>query len=211
MNGNLTHGSNTNDIGDENEIARTRFFESLSKLLPASPVVAEVGVQTGKNADRIYRTLSPGLMVLVDPWKHYGTKRYSVDGANVRQSRQNARYKQTRQRFADRKSSLILRTESQAAAKLIPDGTFDLVYLDAQHDYQSVRNDIAAWWRKIRAGGILSGHDYVTESSPEDSRIPYFRKGYGVAKAVQDFCGENDLEIHMLSNASWADWSIVKP
>jgi predicted O-methyltransferase YrrM len=48
---------------------------------------------------------------------------------------------------------------SQAAAEHV-DWTFDMVFLDAMHDYVSIRDDIARWWPKLRVGGILAGHDY---------------------------------------------------
>jgi hypothetical protein len=35
------------------------------------------------------------------------------------------------------------------------------VYIDGLHDYEHVAADIAAWWPKVRSGGILAGHDYI--------------------------------------------------
>ncbi len=49
-------------------------------------------------------------------------------------------------------------TSEQAAAMMAP-GAFDLVFIDADHSYQAVRDDIAAWRSKVRPGGILCGHD----------------------------------------------------
>lgn len=49
---------------------------------------------------------------------------------------------------------------SLRAAALFPDGHFDLVFLDAAHDYESVRADIQAWWPKVKTSGVLAGHDY---------------------------------------------------
>jgi predicted O-methyltransferase YrrM len=40
---------------------------------------------------------------------------------------------------------------------------FDYVMLDADHAYESISRDIAAWWPKVRPGGILAGHDYSAE------------------------------------------------
>jgi hypothetical protein len=42
-------------------------------------------------------------------------------------------------------------------AEHIP-GKYDIVYIDAEHDYESVMKDIAAW--KPKAKHILAGHDY---------------------------------------------------
>lgn len=52
---------------------------------------------------------------------------------------------------------LIAVTPNEAAAI---DGPVDFVYIDAAHDYESVKADIAAWWPKVKPGGILAGHDY---------------------------------------------------
>lgn len=41
------------------------------------------------------------------------------------------------------------------------DGSLDGVFIDAAHEYEAVRADIAAWRPKVRAGGILAGHDYM--------------------------------------------------
>lgn len=40
------------------------------------------------------------------------------------------------------------------------DGSVDMVFIDADHSYESVAKDISAWLPKIRKGGIISGHDY---------------------------------------------------
>ncbi len=49
--------------------------------------------------------------------------------------------------------------DSVDAASFIADGAFDLVFIDADHSYGAVTADITAWRSKVRAGGILCGHD----------------------------------------------------
>lgn len=53
-----------------------------------------------------------------------------------------------------------VRMPSVEAAATYADGCLDAVFIDASHDYESVRADILAWRPKVRAGGILAGHDY---------------------------------------------------
>jgi len=49
---------------------------------------------------------------------------------------------------------------SVEAAKEIPDKSLDLVFIDANHKYRHVKEDIMAWLPKARDGGMLCGHDY---------------------------------------------------
>jgi hypothetical protein len=35
-----------------------------------------------------------------------------------------------------------------------------LVFIDADHTYESITSDIQSWLPKVKVGGIISGHDY---------------------------------------------------
>jgi hypothetical protein len=54
----------------------------------------------------------------------------------------------------------LVRQFSVEAAKAIPDRSLDFVYIDANHRYEYVVADLAAWSPKVKVGGIVSGHDY---------------------------------------------------
>jgi hypothetical protein len=71
------------------------------------------------------------------------------------------------------------------AAKLVPDGWADFVFVDAGHSYEAARQDIALWQAKVRPGGWFGGHDY-------HPKFP------GVIRAVDEAFGEVDrLEGHI--------------
>jgi len=53
----------------------------------------------------------------------------------------------------------------------------DLVFIDASHDYESVKSDIAAWWPHVKAGGILCGHDYNTHGGVQQSVDEFGKDG----------------------------------
>jgi hypothetical protein len=53
-----------------------------------------------------------------------------------------------------------LRMNSIDAASTYPDQSLDYVFIDAAHDYDSVRNDISAWIPKIKPNGMIGGHDF---------------------------------------------------
>jgi hypothetical protein len=44
--------------------------------------------------------------------------------------------------------------------KQIPDNTFDLLFIDADHQYESIKQDIADWIPKVKSTGMIAGHDY---------------------------------------------------
>lgn len=48
--------------------------------------------------------------------------------------------------------------DSAAAASLFKDRSVDFVFIDAGHDYESVKKDILAWLPKVK--GVIAGHDY---------------------------------------------------
>ena len=53
-----------------------------------------------------------------------------------------------------------IRELSWDGAKHYDDNSLDFVFIDAAHDYESVKKDINAWFSKVKKGGIIAGHDY---------------------------------------------------
>jgi hypothetical protein len=54
-----------------------------------------------------------------------------------------------------------LRMTSLKGANFFPDQCIDSVFIDAAHDYENVKADIAAWLPKVKKGGVIAGHDYM--------------------------------------------------
>jgi len=54
-----------------------------------------------------------------------------------------------------------LRMTSLKGANFFPDQCLDSVFIDAAHDYENVKADIAAWLPKVKKGGVIAGHDYM--------------------------------------------------
>ena len=67
---------------------------------------------------------------------------------------------------------------STEAISNVQDNSLDLVFIDANHDYLFVKQDIELWKKKVKQGGIIAGHDY---------NYPGIT---GVKKAVDEFFGD---------------------
>ena len=69
----------------------------------------------------------------------------------------------------------IVEGHNTEVAKTFEDESIDLLFIDADHKYESVQADIKSWWPKIKKGGKVLFHDYgswpgVTESVNESER-----------------------------------------
>ena len=65
------------------------------------------------------------------------------------------------------------------------DETLDFIYIDGLHDYESVKEDLNAWWPKLKQKKLLCGHDYNPHKWP------------GVVQAVEEFCATKGLQRHL--------------
>lgn len=116
------------------------------------PVVCEVGSWAGRSAV-IMAKAGAKEVVCVDTWEgsdnDAGCKAYDGSRGSPLQV------------FLRNTSGLPIRAHcarSPEAANRFPDGVFDIVYIDAEHDYESVKKDIEAW--RPKAKHVLAGHDY---------------------------------------------------
>lgn len=69
-----------------------------------------------------------------------------------------------------------LRMTTAEAFSILKDNSFDMVFVDAGHDYVDAKFDIIEALRVIKPGGILCGHDYPNID--------------GVVQAVHEIFGE---------------------
>jgi glycosyltransferase involved in cell wall biosynthesis len=155
---------------------------------------AEIGVASGGHSESILKTTSVQLLYGIDSYQHRDDY---VDAMNLPQSEFEQLYEYTTKRlavFGDR--YCFIRKDSQEAVNDV-DGEIDFVYIDADHSYKGVWNDLCTWYPKIRIGGIIGGHDYNHPSFP------------GVTQAVNEFFRRFDWKINYEGEHIW--WVEKKP
>lgn len=72
-----------------------------------------------------------------------------------------------------------IKEDSTKAADRFLNNSIDFVFLDANHDYDWIKNDILAWLPKVRKGGIIAGHD-ATRTEVQRVLKHVFKKMVGV-------------------------------
>ena len=65
------------------------------------------------------------------------------------------------QRLSNYPSCKIIEQTSMRAACDVPEGGLDFVYIDGDHSFDAVMCDLIEWSKRVRHGGIVSGHDYI--------------------------------------------------
>jgi len=97
-------------------------------------------------------------MIGVDPYMED-----LADNPTSKQPRQDFLYSE-----AIRKGVNLIRKTSMDAVEDFEDESLDFVYIDGNHRFKYVAEDLVEWHKKVRKGGCVSGHDYTHPKSHKD-------------------------------------------
>ncbi len=132
---------------------------------------AEIGVCWGRYSEILCRTNPKLKLLAVDDW---------------RRNRTHRSYAGTKRRLAKLNVTIDRRSSMDAVADVRND-SLDFVFIDADHKYTSVCEDIREWSKKVRRGGIVSGHDYYKTRG----------ENLGVINAVNEYVTKHGYVLHL--------------
>lgn len=137
----------------------------------------EIGTDHGKYAQQLLEGI-PGLhLTCVDPWTAYS------EGNIVHtQEEMDQIYEEAKNRTKGY-TCFLDKITSMDEVKLVRDNSLDFVFIDGNHSYEFVKEDIREWTKKVKPGGIVCGHDYKEDSV----------NNYGVIEAVNEYVEENHI------------------
>jgi len=144
---------------------------------------AEIGTFGGENAEYILKNLNIKKLYLIDAWESY----YNV----YNQVKLNKAYERTLKRMKKFKSKVVILKKFSSDALGDIKELLDFVYIDGNHDYEFVKKDMENYYKKLKKGGVLAGHDIY---------LP------GVSRAFCEFVNEKKLQPYIWS----MDWWIIK-
>ncbi len=181
--------------------------ERLRGRYGAGPIAgAEIGVLAGKTSRALLEALPALHLTMVDAWEPAAPgSRYAASGDEAAAKSAEALREDMRRAiqvtdFAAARRR-VLRGASVEMAALVADDSLDFVFLDAEHTREAVLEDLAAWWPKVRAGGLVSGHDWDNPDGP----------AWGVREAVEEFLGTHEpgAEADLGPDCTWYVTKVV--
>lgn len=163
----------------------------LARLLPKQAKVLELGVFAGESTQQFLKYANDLQMIFcVDSWAgHYDPDDLASEADMEIAETVFRLTAATDQRVA------VFRMDLMQLAEMLAPAQFDMIYLDADHRYESVKKSLKAWIGKIKSGGYFAGHDYGEPTHP------------GVKKAVDEFFLGRKPDV-LLPDTSWAYWVI---
>lgn len=111
-------------------------------VLPEGGIGVELGVEYGTNANMLLQIAKPKHLTLIDVWHNLDI------------------YECALERFRGRDDVTIRRKRGREVVGEFEDSSLDWIFIDANHSYDAVKEDLTQWFPKVKMGGWIIMHDY---------------------------------------------------
>jgi len=199
----ITETELVNCLSDIKHRIFPRPFERLSSLSTAASskgtglIGVEIGVAGGEHAMSLFKSLNISKIYLIDPYEHYpeyyeGKLHYGVDQSELQTMEKLA--KELLSEYSDK--IVWIKEKSSVGINLIKEEV-DFVYIDGNHQYEYILEDINNYYPIVKQLGVLGGHDYYNG---------FQREHDSVVNVVNSFVVEQNLQLR----TEMPDWWIEK-
>jgi len=139
-----------------------------------------------KNENLVLKTIDPYRILFEEPWTVKFEEMEGMENLYSSASKRLASYK-----------CQIIKKESLEAVRDFDYESIDFVYIDGSHEFDYVMADIIEWGKRVKKGGIISGHDYC-------------RCYEGVVLAVNTYAKAHNIDVLKLTNDLTPSWWFTK-
>ena len=159
--------------------------DSVLDLIKPNDVCLEIGVWKSQFSSRILNR-KPQKLYLVDPWEfmpQYDDRNYGGRQCK-KQDDMDRLYNRVKTKFDGNKNVVIMRGYSSTEVLKITT-QLDWCYIDGDHSYEPVLQDLQLTYAITKVGGYVCGDDY---------------QWAGVTKAVEEFVSMMNLEAKIMAS-----------
>jgi hypothetical protein len=170
----------------------------------------EVGTHRAEFANIFLRNWKGKLLTCVDPYlllPGYERQHLQLNHSDGdREKDKEVAFQTLRPHMVNGSRARFIYLTSLEAAEEFEDGRpglgLDFVYIDADHREEQVYTDLVCWWPKIKPGGILAGHDFLSHHPDSDH--------HGVQPALFRFCMDKGIkQVFMVTETLCMPWSFL--
>lgn len=196
---------------------RLEFLKEILDQVPNGKGI-EVGTFKGELSKEIL-TMWAGTLYMLDVWRPLDDE--YIDSSNHGNFKDGV--------YADAMANIsgledravMIRCTSEVGSDIFSDESLDFAYIDANHAYDFVKQDIELWWPKVKKGGWLCGHDFLKIDWWNDPNFyangidkhiwsnEFYHGLFGVNPAVEEFCKETGNNAY-ITNEFFGSWFVRK-
>jgi len=162
--------------------------DMLARLgIPTGGTLVEVGVALGDFSEFMIQTLQPSRFIAIDTFQmHLYPEHWGRPSTQIFKGKTHAEFYQAR--FNHERRVELHVGISHITLEQFQDHSFDLIYVDAGHDYDSVATDAMVAARKVKPSGALVFNDYTLFD-------PFLNAPYGVVPAVNELIRRGEWQV----------------
>jgi predicted O-methyltransferase YrrM len=160
-------------------------IKDLTQFIPKGATVVEIGCYAGESTELFLACKNIKKLICIDPWPEDYYSGKQLLSAEAQFDKVTAKAVASGKLEKRKDYSAVVLSEMIARGEKI-----EFIYIDGNHSYEFVRQDILLAKQLVKEGGIIAGHDYKFHKSP------------GVEKAVKELLGFPDVR--------FADYSWIK-
>ena len=177
-------------IPDSSRNDLPKFFKEMGYKIGA-----EIGTHRGEFTEKFCKV---GLSIYaIDPWMGFSGQGRTQQVQYV----QDGYYEDAKRVLIPFENCTIIRKISMDALLDFKSKSLDFVYIDGDHSFRHTASDIYEWSKKVRSGGIVSGHDYFNTSSTSSNVVCHVKSvvdAYIKMFEIDNFylCGGTEIARH---------------
>jgi hypothetical protein len=171
--------------------------DMLKDLVKPGSTLAEIGVFAADFADWMAKSLQLKKFYGIDPYTStiglMGSG--NVHGFGMEHFENELLYGFVKTRMAAYPEYEHRRIFSSEFFNSVDDGSLDAVYIDGDHSFEAVQNDLELARHAVKEGGWICGHDYEGHPTKGNPELTHY-----VKSVVNSFCETHGLSVFAVTN-----------